>query len=214
MVIHQALAPAATTIQQAIASRVSIHAFAPGHALADADIEQLVQQATQAPTAFNFQNWRFVAVRSPAAKQRLRAVAYGQQKVEDAAVVFIICGSLQAHRRLAEVLQPSVDDGIIALDVADALVNAAHAVHEGNAAVQRDEAIRSASLAAMTLMLAAQGRGWVSCAMSGFDPQGVSQAFALGAEEVPVVLVAVGHAATADERQKRRRPLADVLELV
>ncbi|MDR0259456.1 MAG: nitroreductase family protein, partial [Comamonas sp.] len=97
MVIHQALAPAATTIQQAIASRVSIHAFAPGHALADADIEQLVQQATQAPTAFNFQNWRFVAVRSPAAKQRLRAVAYGQQKVEDAAVVFIICGSLQAH---------------------------------------------------------------------------------------------------------------------
>ncbi|AHY09918.1 nitroreductase family protein [Serratia plymuthica] len=37
--------------------------------------------------------------------------------------------------------------------------------------LQRDEVVRSASLAAMTLMLAAQGMGLGSCPMVGFNPQ-------------------------------------------
>ncbi|WP_018313077.1 hypothetical protein [Cupriavidus sp. UYPR2.512] len=46
-----------------------------------------------------------------------------------------------------------------------------------NPTFQRDEAVRSGSLAAMTLMLAAQGKGLVSGPMIGFNAQQVSEAF-------------------------------------
>lgn len=81
----------------------------------------------------------------------------------------------------------------------------------GDERAQRDEALRSASLAGMTMILAAEGMGLSSCAMTGFDAEAVHAAFGLGADEVPVMLVAVGHAAQGNWPQKPRRPLDDVL---
>lgn len=51
-----------------IEQRVSANRFDATHALADAEIEQLVRLATRAPTAYNLQNWRFIAVRTPEGK--------------------------------------------------------------------------------------------------------------------------------------------------
>ena len=82
----------------------------------------------------------------------------------------------------------------------------------GDAQLQRDEAVRSASLAAMTLMLAAEGMGLASAPMGGFDAAGVASAFGLQADELPVMLVAVGRAAEV-AAPKPRRPVAEVLAL-
>jgi nitroreductase len=60
-------------------------------------------------------------------------------------------------------------------------------------ALARDEAIRSASLAAMTLMLSAEARGWASCALTGFDAGAVCREFEIEERYVPVMLLAVGH---------------------
>jgi nitroreductase len=99
--------------------------------------------------------------------------------------------------------------------MADAWVAQANIAHEGNPALQRDEAIRSASLAAMTLMLAAHGKGLVSCPMVGFDADGLAREFGLDlACEVPVMLVTVGYPAAGNGPQKPRKPLLDVLEFV
>jgi len=64
-----------------IERRVSANRFDAGHALTDAEIEELTRLATRAPTAYDLQNWRFFAVRTPEAKARLRALAHGQAKV-------------------------------------------------------------------------------------------------------------------------------------
>ncbi|MHC3432726.1 nitroreductase family protein [Delftia lacustris] len=198
-------------VGQAIASRISADRFEPGSPLADETLAALVAQASLSPSAYNLQNWRFIAVRTPEAKARLKAAAYGQQKVEDASAVFIVCGTLAAHARLAEFLQPSVDSGVMSQRTADGWVAQAHAAHADNLQLQRDEAVRSASLAAMTLMLSAQGLGLASCPMVGFDAQALAAGFGLQAHELPVMLVAVGHAAGTPRPQKARRPLADIL---
>ena len=62
--------------------------------LSDDQIHELVRIATTAPTSFHMQNWRFIAVRTPEAKARLRPIAWDQPMVTDAAVTFIICGQL------------------------------------------------------------------------------------------------------------------------
>lgn len=200
------------TVASAIETRVSTHLFDASHALDAAQIAELVRLATLAPTAYHLQNWRFIAVRTPAAKAQLHALAWRQQKVLDAAVTYIVCGTLQAHTRLAERLAPVVRAGVFGQAVGDAWVAQASAAHAPDAQLQRDEAVRSASLAAMTLMLAAEGMGLASAPMGGFDAAGVASAFGLQADELPVMLVAVGRAAEV-AAAKPRRPVAEVLAL-
>ena len=201
-------------IKTLIESRASTNHFDTNRHLSDDEITDLIGLATRAPSAYNFQNWKFIAVRSPEAKARLKAVSYGQQKVMDAPVTVIICGTLAAHEQLAHALQPSVDAGIIGQSVFDAWVTMATESHPGNPQLQRDEAFRSASLAAMTLMFAAQGMGLSTGSMSGFDPLGVAREFGLSATEVPVILVTVGYPAPGNWPQKPRKPLHEVMKFI
>lgn len=212
---HAAPAPA-TGAHPAIAlieQRVSANQFDATHQLSDDEIDQLVRLATHAPTAYHLQNWRFIAVASPAAKARLRAQAWGQAKVEAAAVTFIVCGVRPDAATLPARLQPFVDAGPMP-PAMPAAWQAAAATQYANPQSARDEAVRSASLAAATLMLAAQAMGLASGPMGGFDPDGVAREFGLHAGEVPVMLLAVGRAAPGNWPSKPRRPLADVLQRV
>jgi len=54
-------------------------------------------------------------------------------------------------------------------DIADVWLTMANGMYGSDPRLARDEAIRSGSLAAMTLMLAAGNRGYVSCPI-GFNP--------------------------------------------
>lgn len=203
-----------SSIQTLIETRVSANHFDTQRSISSAQIEELVRLATLAPSAYNFQNWKFIAVVSKEAKEKLKAAAYGQQKVVDAAVTFIVCGTLKAHHQLEATLKPSLDGGILDQAVVDAWVGMAKGSHEGNAQLQRDEAFRSASLAAMTLMLAAQGMGLATGPMSGFDPSAVSGSFGLSADEIPVMLIATGYKAPGNWPQKPRKAVAEVLKTI
>ena len=200
-----------STINQLIETRVSTTRYDPSRTLSDSEIAELVRLATCAPTAYHFQNWKFIAVRTANAKARLKVAAYGQQQVMDASVTFIICGTLAAHERLAQVLKPAVEAGILDNAILANWVAAATEAHQNNAQLQRDEALRSASLAAMTLMLAARGMGLSTGAMGGFDPVVVCSEFGLNATDIPVMLVTAGYPAQGNWPQKPRRPLAEVM---
>jgi nitroreductase len=195
-----------------IEQRVSANRFDTSHVLPDAEIEKLVSLATRAPTAYNLQNWRFIAVRSPARKAQLRQLAYDQAKVSDAAVTFIVCGLLPDHTSLHERLLPFVETGHMSMD---ALLSWQEGAREKYADPQaaRDEAVRSATLGAATLMYAAGAMGFVTSPMGGFDVTDVALAFGLKHSEVPVLLVPVGRAAPGNWPQKPRRPLSEVLQI-
>lgn len=197
-----------------IVQRTSINRFDPSYTIDDATIGELVRYASEAPSAYNFQNWRFVAVRTPAQKARLCAMAYGQKKVEEASVTFIVCGRLNPHLLLREAWQPFVAAGHADAATVDAVVGSATRGYADNTQAQRDEAIRSASLVAMTLMLAAQAMGLVSGPMIGFDPEQVRTGFDLGPDEIPALLVTVGRPAPGNWPRKPRRPVSDVLSIV
>jgi nitroreductase len=199
-------------IIRAIEQRISINHFDPSRGIEDAEVEVLVGLATRAPTAFNLQNWRFIAVRTPDQKARLRQLAWNQPKVTEASVVFIVCGALANHAELPERLRPAVEVGLMSAELVQGWADAARGLYLDRPQAQRDEAVRTASLGAATLMFAAHARGLASAPMTGFDAAGVAQAFALGPNEVPVMLVAVGHAAPGNWPQKPRRPVADVLD--
>ncbi len=196
-----------------IEQRVSANLFDSSHALTDAEIEELVSLATRAPTAYNLQNWRFIAVRAEGTKSRLRALAWNQPKVEDAAVTFIVCGVLPDAGSLPERLRPAVTAGYMPPDMPSSWRAAADAQYS-DPQTARDEAVRSATLGAATLIYAAEALGLASGPMVGFNAAALAHEFGLNENEVPVLLVAVGRAAPGNWPQKPRRPIAEVLDLL
>jgi nitroreductase len=195
---------------EAIRSRVSANAFVQGEVLSEAQIEDLIGLAGEAPSSFNIQHWRFIAVTTANRKAMLRKAAFGQAKVEHAAVTFIILGDLRAHENLARTLAPSVEAGIVPAPVAETFVGMANQMYRDERSA-RDEAIRSGSLAAMTLMLAARARGYASGPMIGFDPVAVSESFDIPKRYVPVMLLPVGTAAEGNWPRKPRLSAQEIL---
>jgi nitroreductase len=203
-----------SVIAEVIKSRISANSYDTARSLTDAQIAELINLATHAPSAFNLQNWTFLAVRSTEAKARLLPLAFGQQKIMDAAVTFIVCGTLNPHATLPAALKPTLDAGIIDQSIYDMWLGAAQGMYQENPQLQRDEAIRSGSLAAMTLMLAAKGQGLVSTPMIGFDQAAVAKEFGLADDQIPVMLITVGYPGAANWPQKPRKAVNDVLQFV
>src|SRR5258708_26073196 len=91
-----------TSVIEAIERQKTTNLYDASKSIPDDEIHELVRLATFSPTAFHLQNWRFIAVRSPEAKARLRAVAADQPKVTEAAVTFIMVGELAAADVMAD----------------------------------------------------------------------------------------------------------------
>jgi len=195
---------------EVLKNRVSANKFDTTRKLSDDEIRELVAWATEAPSSANLQPWRFIAVTGQEEKERLKGVAYGQQKVADAAVTFIVLGDLRAAERLADVLGRSVAAGILPQTMADGLVRSMQSAH-ADPQKARDEAIRSTALAAMALMTAAADKGLVSGPMGGFDPEGAKREFAIPDRYLPVMLIAVGHPAPGNWPRKPRLTVDEVL---
>jgi nitroreductase len=195
-----------------IEKRVSANRFDAGHTLSETEIAELARLAARAPSAYNLQNWRFIAVRTPDAKTRLRQLAHGQAKVAEAAVTFIICGHLPDHADIPTRLRPFMEEGFMPASMATDWKEGARVQYVDPRAA-RDEAVRSATFGAATLIQAAEAMGLATGPIGGFDAAGVTRAFGLQAHEIPVMLVAVGRAAPGNWPQKPRRPLHEVLHI-
>lgn len=200
-----------TTTLELLRNRISANKFDPTRSLSEEHIKELVDYATQAPSSTNIQHWRFVAVTKHEDKNRLLQVAFGQQKVVDAAVTFIVLGDLRGHEKLGDILDRSVAQGIIPQDLRNTWVAMATHSYGSNLQLARDEAIRSGALAAMTLMIAAQAKGYVSGPMIGFDSEGVKREFGIGERYVPVMLLPVGYEAPGNFPKKVRLSVDEIL---
>src|ERR1700719_1251107 len=102
-----------TSVIDAIERQKTTNLYDASKSIPDDQIRELVRLATFSPTAFHLQNWRFIAVRSPEAKARLRAVAAGQPKVTEAAVTFIMVGELAMADVMPDRLAGSVAAGFM-----------------------------------------------------------------------------------------------------
>lgn len=172
---------------EAIESRRSIKSFDPTHRMSAAEIDRLMALAILSPTAFNIQNWRFVLVQDPQLRREIRAASWDQPQVTDASLLVVLAADLKAWAKQPERYWRNADQA-----VRDYLLPAIHQYYDGRAQVQRDEAMRSCGIAAMTLMLAAKAMGYDSCPMDGFDFDAVGKLINLPEDHVIAMFVAIG----------------------
>jgi nitroreductase len=179
------------SVIDAAAKRRSIRAFVQ-EPIPREDLEQVIEVASLAPSAFNAQPWRFVVVEDVNLKAKLAAVAFNQRQVLSAPAVIVLY-----------------------TDIADTLATVDDIVHPGLAADQRAQTVKSivgflqgkgeseaeawgagqGNIALGYLLLAAEGLGYQTSAMAGFDPEGVKQLLGLPANVRVNALVAIGKGA-------------------
>ena len=201
-------------IIESILSGSTTKKYDPAVTLSDDQIRELVRIATTAPTSFDLQNWRFIAVRTPEAKARSRLIAWNQPAITEAAVTFIVCGQLADSSVIPQRLAPVVEAGIMPAKLVPDWEIPARNLYMEYPQRQRDEAVRTATFGAAAMIYVASSWGLGSTPMIGFDPEAVHREFGLAGDEVPVLLLSVGAERPGNWAQKPRRPVADVLNLV
>lgn len=176
-------------VEHAIIERRAVKAYDPQHRMTEDEINKLMSLAMLSPTAFNIQNWRFVLVQDGTLRQEIRKVSWDQAQVTDASLLIVLTADLKAWEKQPERYWRNAPK-----PVQDYLVPAIGQYYGGREQVQRDEAMRSCGMAAMTIMLAAKEMGYDTCPMDGFDFDAVAKLLNLPADHTPAMFVVVGKA--------------------
>ena len=190
----------------AIEQRRAVKHYDPEHRMTEEEVRKLLSLALLSPTSFNIQNWRFVQVREPELRKKIRAVAWDQAQVTDASVLLVICADLKSWEN-----EPGRYWQDAPKEVQDFLVPAIGEFYNGREQVQRDEAMRSCGIAAQTLMLAAKAMGYDSCPMIGFDAEAVAELINLPEDHVIAMLVVVGKATKEAWPRGGQLPMEEVV---
>ncbi len=173
---------------EAIHNRRSIKQFDPSHKLTAEEETKLFETVIQAPTSFNIQHWRFVVLRDPDLRAKIRKeLGNDQAQMTDASLLVLFTADQNAWQK-----EPARYWKNAPKEVADLLVGWMGPFHEGREWLQRDEAQRSIGMAMQTMMLAAQGMGYQSCPMIGFEIEKVAELVKLPNDHVIGPMVAIG----------------------
>jgi nitroreductase len=190
-----------------IHARRSVKCYDPSERISDATLHAIFEDVILSPSSYNLQHWHFIAVRNPEVKKQLRQAAWGQPQVEEAAVTILVLGKLNAHEDAPRIYADAPDD------VRARLVPMIAGFYDHNPQKQHDEALRSGSLAAMALMLAARARGFDTGPMIGFDPEAVCKILGVPGNYIPVMMIVLGTCVEPPRPRDYRKPVSEVVSL-
>jgi nitroreductase len=172
---------------EAIRTRRAVKWYDPTHRLTPEEENLIFDLAKEAPSSVNAQHWRVVNVKDPEIRKELRAAAMNQSQVADASLLFVICADKKAWEK-----EPIRYVRNAPKDVQDLTIWAGKHFYTGNDQLERDEALRSASFLAHTMMLSATAMGYESCPMIGFDPEKVAEIIRLPNDYIIAMLLVIG----------------------
>ncbi len=172
-----------------IEARRSTRHFDPEHRMSAAEFDALMHYVRCAPTAFNIQNWRFVAVQDTELRAEIRQAAWNQPQITEASLLLVLCLDLKSWAKSPHHYWRNAPP-----HVAESMVRQIEHFYRDDAQLQRDEGMRSCGIAAQTAMLAAKGLGYDSCAMDGFDFKRVAHLINLPPDHRISLIVTIGKA--------------------
>lgn len=179
-----------------IKDRRSVRSYDPEVKITQEEMNEILQQATLAPSAANLQPWRFLVIDSPELKQKLLPIAFNQQQVIEASAVIAVLGDMESYKLAEKIYGMTADAGYMPAETAKSFVER----YEGMFKSMPSEKIRrivsiDGGLVSMQLMLVARAKGYDTVPMGGYDEAKFVEAFNLSERYFPVMLIAIGKAA-------------------
>ncbi|QBS43066.1 nitroreductase family protein [Nocardia sp. CS682] len=170
-------------------------------------LDELLDLAVQAPSAWNMQDRSIVVVTSEDGRHALSKAAFGQPQPLEAPVVLVFVADPTAWQHgNADIAELAVRNAAWNAEFT-AMFNSRSEFHSlRERGLLRENAVKNAMIAATYVMLAATSLGLASAPMNGWDADLVKQAIGISdrAELAIAVLVAVGYSDAAPPHPGRR----------
>jgi len=194
-------------LSEVVRERRATPHFAPAP-VPEQDLKKIIQAGLEAPSGYNLQPWRFIVVRDPQQKKRLREAAMGQPKVAEAPVIIVACGDTEGWKKgdLEEMLRLGNERGHPASgnDGGRQAVGGLLGGKGGEAAgISQNNQVwvnRHVMIAYTTMMWMAEALGYDTAPMEGFWEDKVKQVLNIPPEVRVVALLAIGHRAGDDKK--------------
>lgn len=193
--------PPAHAVLEAAETRRSVRRYTDDP-VSDQTLAELLQAAGRAPSAYNLQPWRWVAVRDTAVKAQLQAAAFGQPQVGAAPVLLVLyTDTRDALDHVAETFSPTLP--------AEKAEGTTRHLRETLGA--QDDADREAWGAGQSyialgyLLLVAEALGLGTSPMLGFNPDQVKTILGLPPYARVPALIALGYPAEEGFESPRHR---------
>lgn len=192
-------------LSTAIRERRATPAFS-ADPVADEDLKKILRAGLESPSSYNLQPWRFVVVRDPEQRRRLRIAAMNQEQVEQAPVVIVACGAPDAWKSdLEEVIRIARENGF----------DRQSEIERKRKTVTADLGSREnmpmwitkqTMIAATTMMWTAETLGYDTGPMEGFDEGQVRRVLGIPGHVRVIFLLAIGRLRGEDARYPGRLP--------
>jgi nitroreductase len=154
-------------------------------------LKEIINLAVMAPSAFNLEPWRVIAVRDKEKKEALLKLAMNQPKVMEAPCTLIIIGDREGYgshnpawNELKEMAGEEATRGAISF---------AASLYGSTEERKIKFAKSNGALLAMSIMYAAKALGVDTHPMSGIDFEGIKREFNLLESEEVIMLIAMGY---------------------
>jgi len=186
------------TLTQAIAQRRATPSF-DGSIIPNEDLKKILEAGLQAPSGYNMQPWRFIVVRTPEQRRRLRSASFNQAKVEEASAVIVACGDADGWRNadLEEMLRMGCEGGMPENYAEQARQNIPNYLsNHPNLTAWLNKHVM---IAFTSMMLMAEVLGYDTAPMEGFEQEKVREVLKLPLSYHVVALLALGHQSGEDK---------------
>src|SRR5512141_3093076 len=172
-----------------------------GTPVPEPDLRSILQAGIDSPSGYNLQPWRFVVVRDPEQRRRVRDAAFNQPKVEEAPVIIACCGDPEGYRKgdLEGVIDVGKQHGFTNEQQNEQMRQAVHGLLDNPGAVgavRPDRAVwinRHVMIAFTTMMWMAEALGYDTAPMEGFMEDKVREVLGIPDTVRVVALLGVGH---------------------
>jgi nitroreductase len=159
-------------LDEALLTRTSVRRFKSDD-ISEAELRRLMELANAAPSAGNVQARDFIVVRKQSTKDALAEAALGQDFINEAPVVVVVCGNKERSSRYYGKRGSSL-----------------YYIQDADAAVQN-------------LLLAVHGAGYGACWVGAFDEKEVSTILKLPATIRPLAIIPIGIPARPPKKKEK-----------
>lgn len=200
-----------TALEKLMDERKSVRKYEPGVTIPREKIQHILEQATSAPSSSNLQPWRFLVIDNPEQKKELRIAGFNQEQIETSSAIIAVLGDNEMYKNAKQINDLNVELGYMPRDIADMMIANSESAYSSFSDIERTNiAHLDVGLISMQIVLLAKDMGYDTVIMGGFDKAAFAEKYELPANELPMILIAIGKAAMP-ARNSSRLPFEQII---
>ncbi len=200
-----------TALEKLMDERKSVRKYEPGITIPREQIQHILEQATSAPSSSNLQPWRFLVIDDPEQKKELRIAGFNQEQIETSSAIIAVLGDNEMYKNAKQINDLNVELGYMPREIADMMIANSESAYSNFSEIERTNiAHLDAGLISMQVVLLAKDMGYDTVIMGGFDKAAFAKKYELPANELPMILIAIGKPAMP-ARNSSRLPFEQVI---